>query len=74
MPKIGTVTLNGATAVIEATTTVTAAGHSFLTVQAPGATLVGVGCVSARTPGTSYSVEVVACDTSPVARLIVEPA
>lgn len=50
MPKIGTVTLNGATAVIEATTTVTAAGHSFLTVQAPGATLVGVGCVSARTP------------------------
>ncbi|MFD7755523.1 hypothetical protein [Streptomyces sp. NPDC059757] len=69
MPRIGTVTLNHATVVIEATTTVTAAGRSFLTVQAPGATLVGVGRVSAGIP-----VEGVACDTSPGAWLIVEPA
>ncbi|MFD3492424.1 hypothetical protein ACFWWB_17945 [Streptomyces sp. NPDC058690] len=40
MPRIGTVTLNHATVVIEATTTVTAAGRSFLTVQAPGARLI----------------------------------
>ena len=72
--KMGTLTLNGTTAVTVATTAVTATSRIFLTVQAPGGTPAGVAYVSARTAGTSFSVKGIAGDTSTVAWLIVEPA
>ncbi|MEU6348934.1 glycosyl hydrolase family 28-related protein [Streptomyces sp. NPDC047072] len=72
--KMGTLTLNGATAVEVATTAVTATSRVFLTVQAPGGTPAGVAYVSGRTAGRSFSVKGVAGDTSTVAWLIVEPA
>ncbi|CAM5468406.1 glycosyl hydrolase family 28-related protein [Streptomyces canus] len=72
--KMGTLTLNGATAVEVATTAVTATSRVFLTVQAPGGAPAGVAYVSGRTAGKSFSVKGVAGDTSTVAWLIVEPA
>lgn len=72
--KMGTLTLNGATAVTVATTAATATSRIFLTVQAPGGTPAGVAYVSGRTAGASFSVKGVAGDTSTVAWLIVEPA
>ncbi|XUL88590.1 glycosyl hydrolase family 28-related protein [Streptomyces galilaeus] len=72
--KMGTLTLNGATAVTVATTAVTTTSRVFLTVQTPGGTPAGIAYVSARTAGTSFSVRGVAGDTSTVAWLIVEPA
>ncbi|WP_369030569.1 glycosyl hydrolase family 28-related protein [Streptomyces adonidis] len=72
--KMGTLILNGATAVTVATTAVTATSRIFLTVQAPGGNPAGIAYVSARTAGTSFSVKGVAGDTSTVAWLIVEPA
>ena len=72
--KMGTLTLNGATAVTVATTAVTASSRIFLTVQAPGGTPAGVAYVAGRTAGTSFTVKGVAGDTSTVAWLIVEPA
>jgi hypothetical protein len=72
--KMGTVVLNGATAVTVATTAVTAASRIFLTVQAPGGTPTGVAYVAGRTAGTSFTVKGQAGDTSTVAWLIVEPA
>jgi hypothetical protein len=72
--KMGTLTLNGATAVPVPTTAVTATSRIFLTIQAPGGTPAGIAYVSARTAGTSFSVKGVAGDTSTVAWLIVEPA
>ena len=50
--KMGTLTLNGATAVQVATTAVTATSRIFLTVQAPGGTPAGVAYVSGRTAGS----------------------
>ncbi|MFC8514236.1 glycosyl hydrolase family 28-related protein [Streptomyces sp. NPDC057257] len=72
--KMGTLTLNGASAVLVATTAVTATSRIFLTVQAPGGTPAGVAYVAGRTAGTSFTVKGVAGDTSTVAWLIVEPA
>jgi pectate lyase-like protein len=72
--KMGTLTLDGATAVTVATTAVTANSRIFLTVQAPGGTAAGIAYVTARTAGASFSVKGAAGDTSTVAWLIVEPA
>ncbi|MFI1466207.1 hypothetical protein [Streptomyces wuyuanensis] len=72
MSKTGNVALNGATAVTDAATAVTAAGRGLPTVRASGAAPVGVGCASARTPGTPF--EGVARDSSPGTRLTAEPA
>jgi hypothetical protein len=72
--KMGTLTLNGATAVTVPTTAVTASSRIFLTIQAPGGTPAGVAYVSGRTAGTSFTVKGTAGDTSTVAWLIVEPA
>nr|WP_246143678.1 hypothetical protein [Actinacidiphila oryziradicis] len=77
--KMGTLTLNGATAVTVTTTTTaattaTTASRIFLTVQAPGGTPSGVAYVAGRTAGTSFTVKGAAGDTSTVAWLIVEPA
>ncbi|WP_456318830.1 hypothetical protein [Actinacidiphila oryziradicis] len=76
---MGTLTLNGATAVTVTTTTTaattaTTASRIFLTVQAPGGTPSGVAYVAGRTAGTSFTVKGAAGDTSTVAWLIVEPA
>jgi hypothetical protein len=72
--KMGTLTLNGTTAVTVATTAVTANSRIFLTVQAPGGTPGGIAYVSGRTAGTSFTVKGAAGDLSTVAWLIVEPA
>ncbi|GAA5200200.1 hypothetical protein GCM10023322_77540 [Rugosimonospora acidiphila] len=72
--KMGTLTLNGTTAVTVATTAVTASSRIFLTVQTPGGTPAGVAYVSARTAGKSFSVKGAANDKSVVAWLIIEPA
>ncbi|MFI9803821.1 glycosyl hydrolase family 28-related protein [Streptomyces sp. NPDC052301] len=72
--KMGTLTLNGATAVKVTTTAVTASSRIFLTIQSPGGTPSGVAYVASRTPGTSFTVKGMAGDTSVVAWLIVEPA
>ncbi|CAM5698046.1 glycosyl hydrolase family 28-related protein [Streptomyces aurantiogriseus] len=72
--KMGTLTLNGTTAVTVPTTAVTTTSRIFLTIQSPGGTPAGIAYVSARTPGTSFSVKGAAGDTSTVAWLIVDPA
>ncbi|MBW8793131.1 MAG: hypothetical protein JF597_05925 [Streptomyces sp.] len=72
--KMGTLTLNGDSAVTVATSAVTATSRIFLTVQAPGGTPAGVAYVAGRTAGTSFTVKGMAGDTSTVAWLIVEPA
>lgn len=71
--RMGTLTLNGATPVVVANTSVTASTRIFLTANAPGGTP-GHFWVSARTAGTSFSVTGTAGDTSTVAYLLVEPA
>lgn len=72
--RMGTLTLNGATPVVVANTSVTADTRIFLTAQAPGGTPSGIYYVSARTPATSFSVTSVALDTSTVAYLLIEPS
>jgi hypothetical protein len=71
--KQGTLTLNGTTAVVVSNTSVTANSRIFLTTNL-GAGTVGAPYVSARTPGTSFSVKsTIAGDTSTVAYFITEP-
>jgi hypothetical protein len=72
--KMGTLVLNGTTAVTVNTTAVTADSRIFLTIQAPGGTPAGIAYVKARTAGASFSVAGGAGDTSTVAWLLVEPA
>ncbi|GAA1958654.1 right-handed parallel beta-helix repeat-containing protein [Catenulispora subtropica] len=71
--KMGVLTLKGATAVTVPTTEVTANSRIFLTVQQAAGT-VGPVYVSGRVPGSSFSVQGQAGDTSTVAWMIVEPA
>lgn len=71
--KMGTLTLNGATPVVVATTAVTANSRIFLTHNTPGGTP-AFAWVSARTAATSFSVTGTAGDTSTVGWFIVEPA
>lgn len=72
--RMGVLTLNGATPVVVATTAVSATSRIFLTTQTVGGVPTGAQWVSARTPGTSFSVTGIAADTSVVAWVIVEPA
>jgi hypothetical protein len=70
--KQGTTVLVGGTRVV-ANTSVTASSRIQLTAQAPGGTP-GALYVSARTPGTSFTVSSTsAADTSTVAYFITEP-
>ena len=72
--KMGTVALNGTTAVVISSTTVTATSRIFLTHQSVSGTP-GVAYVSARTAGTSFTIlSTSASDLSTVAFLIVEPS
>ena len=73
--KQGVATLVGGTVVV-ANTSVTANSRIFLTVQSLGTVAVPSGyCVSARTPGTSFTILASAVtDTSVVAWEIFEPA
>lgn len=71
--RMGTLTLNGATPVVTANTSITATTRIFLTAQTAGGTP-GHFWVSARAAGTSFSVTGTAGDTSTVAYLLVEPA
>ncbi|MEU0213612.1 glycosyl hydrolase family 28-related protein [Streptomyces sp. NPDC006265] len=71
---MGTVTLNGTTAVTIVNGSVTANTRIFLTIQTPGGTPAS-SYVSGRTPGTNFQVKSTgAGDTSIVAWLLVEPA
>jgi hypothetical protein len=71
---MGTATLNSTTAVLVATTAVTANSRIFLTTQAPAGTAIGTPYVSARTAGTSFQMKSTGTsDTSTVAWMIVEP-
>lgn len=71
--RMGTLTLTGATPVVVANTSVTAADRIFLTTNTPGGTP-GFCWVSARSAGVSFSVTGTAGDTSTVAYQIVRPA
>ncbi|MFI5664586.1 glycosyl hydrolase family 28-related protein [Streptomyces sp. NPDC051684] len=72
--RMGTVTLNGTTAVTVPNTSITATSRIQLTTQTPGGT-VGAPYVSARTAGTSFQVKSTAAgDTSTVAYVVFEPA
>jgi hypothetical protein len=70
---MGTAVMNGTTAVVVATTAVTASSRIFVTINTPGGTP-GSPYVFTRTAGTSFSLKSQASDTSTVAWLIVEPA
>ena len=72
--RMGTLVLNGTTAVTVPATAVTAASRVFLTVQKPGGTVGGLAYVSSRSPGVSFNVKGLGGDTSTVAWLIIEPA
>lgn len=71
--KMGTVTLNGTTAVTVSTTAVTSTSRIFLGFVTPAGTP-GAPYVSAKTVGTSFQVKSVAGDTSLIAWWIVESA
>jgi hypothetical protein len=70
--KQGTFTLTGATSLVVSCTAVTANSRIFLTANAVAGTQGPVG-VSARTPGTSFTVSCLATDTSIYAYEIFEP-
>ena len=72
--RMGTLTLNGATPVVVATTVITAASRIFMTTQSANGGTPTFCYVSARSAGVSFTVQGVALDTSIVAWLIVEPA
>lgn len=71
--RMGTLVLTGATPVVVSNTSVTATTRIFLTSNVTGGTP-GHFWVSARTPGTSFSVTGTAGDTSTLAYLLMEPA
>ena len=71
--KMGTVVLNGTTAVTVSTTAVTASSRIFLSINTPGGTP-GSPYVSARTAGASFQVKSAAGDTSTAAWMLVEPS
>jgi len=71
--RMGTLTLTGATPVVVPNTSVTANTRIMAFTNAPGGTP-GHFWVSARTPGTSFSVTGTAGDTSTVAWILFEPA
>lgn len=71
--RMGRAVLTGATPVVIANTSVTAATEVFAFTQIPGG-IPGHFWVSARTAGTSFSITGTAGDTSTVAWLLVEPA
>lgn len=70
--RMGTLTLNGATPVVVANTSVTANTRIFLTPQLAGGTPAHFW-VSGRSAGVSFTVTGTAGDTSTVAYLLVEP-
>lgn len=70
-PRMGTVALNGTTAVTVTTTGVTANSRVFLTIQAPAGTP-GAPYVASITPGTGFTVKSAAGDTSTVAWFLVD--
>lgn len=71
--RMGTATLVGGTVVV-ANNKVTATSRIFLTAQAPGGAP-GAVYVSARTPGTSFTITSTSgTDTSVVAYILLEPA
>ena len=70
--KQGTFTLTGGTTQAVPNTSITANSRIFLTAQVVGGTP-GIIGVSARTPGTSFTVFCVATDTSTYAYEIFEP-
>ncbi|MFJ9101286.1 glycosyl hydrolase family 28-related protein [Streptomyces sp. NPDC102405] len=72
--RMGTVVLNGTTAVTVANTSVTATSRIVLTINTPGGTP-GTPYVSARTAGTQFQVKSTnAADTSTAVYVIFEPA